>query len=52
MKVNGAHIKLSKTKPEVKEPAPLLGQHNQQVLSEMLGLSVEEIEELKKQGII
>lgn len=52
MKVNGAHIKLSKTKPEVKEPAPLLGQHNQQVLSDMLGLSDEEIEELKKQGII
>jgi crotonobetainyl-CoA:carnitine CoA-transferase CaiB-like acyl-CoA transferase len=33
-------------------PAPLFGQHNAQVLRELLGLSDEEIERLAEQGVI
>ena len=37
--------------PEV-TPAPLLGQHSADVLSEWLGLPSEEIESLKQTGVI
>ena len=33
-------------------PAPLLGQHNEQVYGEVLGLNVGEIESLSRQGVI
>ena len=37
---------------EVFSPAPTLGQHNQEVLGELLGYSEEEIEALREGGII
>lgn len=52
MKITGSHIKLSETKPVIKTPAPLLGQHNDEVLSEFLGLDNNQISELKAKKII
>lgn len=52
MKIAGTHIKMSETKPSVRTPAPLLGQHNDEVYGEFIGLDKAEIEELNKQGII
>ena len=52
MKITGCHIKLSKTKPCIKTPAPLLGQHNDEVYKELLGLSIENIAAMKKDGLI
>lgn len=43
MKLTGCHIKLSETKPGIRSPAPLLGQHNEEVYGEIIGLSKGEI---------
>ena len=46
IKVTGAPIKFSKTPAEVKNPPPLLGQDNEEVLKE-LGFSSDEIKKFK-----
>jgi len=48
----GFHIKMSETPGDISKPAPLLGQHNREVYSRILGLSEEEIEELRREGVI
>ena len=48
----GFHIKLSETPGDISRPAPLLGQHNREVYSRLLGLSEEELEELRREGVI
>ncbi len=50
--LTGCHIKLYDTKPEIKTPAPLLGQHNEEVYCGWLGYSKEKLERLKEQAII
>jgi len=45
-------VKFSETPGEVHSPAPLLGQHNREILTELLGLSEEEITALEKDGVI
>ena len=35
-----------------RRPPPLLGQHTQEVLAERLGLSANEVEELRRQGVV
>ncbi len=45
-------VKFSETQPELKTPAPLLGQHNEEILSELLGYNEETIRELMKKGVI
>jgi CoA:oxalate CoA-transferase len=45
-------FKMSKTQPEIKSPAPVLGQDNKHVICDILGKSEEYYEELKKKGII
>ncbi len=48
----GFPIKFSETEGDVSAPAPLLGQHNVEVYSSLLGLSEYEIEALRKEGVI
>lgn len=48
----GVPIKLSDTPGAVDTPAPVLGQHNDEVLGEFLGLSAEEIADLKEKKVI
>jgi formyl-CoA transferase len=50
--LTGPHIKLSDTKPAIRTPSPNLGQHNEEILSSMLGLSQEDITALKQAGVI
>jgi len=45
-------VKFSETQPVLKTPAPLLGQHNKEILSELLGYNDETIRELMKKGVI
>jgi formyl-CoA transferase len=52
LKITGSHIKLYETKPEIKTPAPLLGEHNDYVLKKYLDYDEEKIEELKDKNII
>ena len=48
----GFPIKFSETKGDITMPAPLLGQHNEEVYSELLGLSKERLEELRRDGVV
>lgn len=50
-KMVGSPVKLSDTPVEYKRPAPMLGEHTDQVLSQ-LGLSAEKLATLKEKGII
>jgi crotonobetainyl-CoA:carnitine CoA-transferase CaiB-like acyl-CoA transferase len=51
LKQIGFPIKFSETKPDIRIPSPAFGQHTEEVLGE-LGLDKEEIEKLRKEGIV
>ena len=48
----GWPYKMSGSPPEVRRPAPLLGQHNQEVLCGLLGYSEGELDELRRSGAV
>jgi len=48
----GMYAKLSRTPGSIRKPAPCLGEHNEYVLKDLLGLSQKEINRLEKEGII
>lgn len=48
----GDPIKLSETPVTYRYPPPMMGQHSESVLQELLGLSESEIRRLREQGII
>jgi crotonobetainyl-CoA:carnitine CoA-transferase CaiB-like acyl-CoA transferase len=48
----GFPIKFSESKGDPTHPAPLLGEHTNEVLSNVLGLSSEKLSELRKEGVI
>ena len=52
MKVIGSPINLSETPAEINSPAPLLGQHTELVLKDILNLTEAQIAELKKKNVI
>lgn len=51
-KYPGMFFKFSKTPAEIRIPAPCLGEHNEYVFREILGLSNEEIKWMEKEQII
>ncbi|MBI3968189.1 MAG: CoA transferase, partial [Chloroflexi bacterium] len=50
--VPGVPIKLSATPGSVRAPAPLVGEHNDEVYGEILGRSPAELAFLREAGII
>jgi CoA:oxalate CoA-transferase len=52
LKLAGIPIKMSATPGKIDEPAPILGQHTEQVLKDFLGKTGEEIEELRRKKVI
>lgn len=52
MRMAGVPIKLSHTPGSIRNPAPLLGEHTEEVLRELLGYSQQSIDDLKSQGVI
>ncbi|NLY38921.1 MAG: CoA transferase [Firmicutes bacterium] len=52
VKLGGSVYKMSKTPGNRKLPIPLLGQHNEEIYGDLLGLDNKEIEELKAEGTI
>ncbi|WP_110636731.1 CaiB/BaiF CoA transferase family protein [Salinicola salarius] len=51
-KMVGSPIRLSETPVEYKRPAPLLGQDTDNVLSEYLDLSADQLSQLKDDGVV
>jgi len=52
MKVVNCPIKLSATKPAIRMTAPNLGEHNEEVLTGIIGLSPDEYRAVKKSGAL
>jgi crotonobetainyl-CoA:carnitine CoA-transferase CaiB-like acyl-CoA transferase len=52
IKMAGIPIKFSETKPEIKLAPPLLGEHTEEIICNLLKYSKEEFAELKKNKII
>ncbi len=52
IKVTNSHIKMSETKAGFRSPAPMLGQHNEEIYGGLLGYSPERIREMKENGTI
>ena len=50
--VPNSPLRFSDTPVQLAEPAPILGQHTQEVLGERLGLDAAELEELRRAGVI
>lgn len=48
----GLEHRLSRTPGDLRSPAPVIGQHNDEVLGGLLGMSGEEIERLKQDKIV
>jgi crotonobetainyl-CoA:carnitine CoA-transferase CaiB-like acyl-CoA transferase len=48
----GNPIKFSRSPVEYRDPPPRLGEHTGQVLRDLLGLTPEEIERLRKRGVV
>jgi CoA:oxalate CoA-transferase len=52
VKVPNFPVKYSETPGRITKAAPLLGEHNKEILSQIVGLSAERISELERVGII
>lgn len=48
----GLQHRMSRTPGDLRSPAPVMGQHNDEVFREILGLTADEVEELKGEGVI
>lgn len=52
IKVISPPVKYSNAEPSIRSPPPLLGEHTDELLRCVVGLSEERIEELKKKGVV
>jgi crotonobetainyl-CoA:carnitine CoA-transferase CaiB-like acyl-CoA transferase len=52
VRMAGMPVKFSLTPASVRMPPPLLGEHNNEILKNWLGMNAEAIEELKREKII
>ncbi len=50
LRLGGVPIKYSETQPDIRLPPPLLGQHTDEILTNVLGYTPEKIGELRQQG--
>lgn len=52
LKLVNTPVKFSQSEPSIRIPPPLLGQHTQEILSELVGLTDSNIESLRKEGVV
>jgi succinate--hydroxymethylglutarate CoA-transferase len=45
-------VKFSFSKPSVRSPPPTLGQHTEEILTELLGMDQDNIQSLREEGIV
>ncbi len=52
LKMVNTPVKYSYSEPSIRTPPPLLGQHTDEILRDILKVGAAEIEELKRDGVI
>ena len=52
MKLVNTPVKFSHSDPSIRTPPPLLGEHTDEVLREIIGMSESEIKKLKDEGVV
>lgn len=52
IKMVNTPVKYSESKPSIRTPPPTLGQHTDEVLTEILGMGESEVEALKNEGAV
>ncbi|MBI4640737.1 MAG: CoA transferase [Candidatus Tectomicrobia bacterium] len=52
VKITGSPLKLSKTPGKVEKPAPGIGQHTEEVLTQLLGYTKEEVAKLEEEEVV
>jgi succinate---hydroxymethylglutarate CoA-transferase len=52
IKLVNTPVKYSFSSPSIRTAPPILGQHTDQVLGELAGLSEEEIKRLREEGVV
>jgi formyl-CoA transferase len=52
VKMQGVYPRFSRTPGAIRRGAPRLGEHNQEVYGDLLGMSADEIEDLRREGVI
>lgn len=52
MKLVNTPVKYSYSDPSIRTPPPLLGQHTEEVLTDILGMEAGEIKNLKQEGVV
>lgn len=52
MKLVNTPVKYSYSEPSIRMPPPLLGQHTDEILRDILRMDVSEIEGLKAEGVV
>jgi crotonobetainyl-CoA:carnitine CoA-transferase CaiB-like acyl-CoA transferase len=52
IRMTGPPVRMSETPGTVRTPAPLLGEHTEEILRDKLGMTAQEVAQLKKAGII
>ena len=52
MKLVNTPVKYSYSKPSIRSAPPTLGQHTDEVLQNLLGLSSQDVEDLRREGVV
>ena len=52
VRVDGLPVHFSDTDWQLRQGAPCLGEHNEKVLTEVLGMTLDEVDRLREQGVI
>lgn len=52
IKLVNTPVKYSYSEPSIRTPPPLLGQHTDEILKDLVKLDDDEIESLKREGVV
>lgn len=52
IKMVNTPVKYSKTQPSIRSPPPLLGQHTDEILKDILGYGSEDVKTLRQEGVV